>query len=82
MPHTSTLHQKSLTSSATERAKRYDFFGRSKLTLFAPSDSEALKSLATHFEIPQITLESFRRIGGKRFMCGKQRIFPPANANA
>ena len=66
----------------SQRLKKYDFHGRSTLTQWQPTDSEALKSLAEHFEIPRITLESFRSIGGERIMCGKRQVFPPLNADA
>lgn len=77
MSQNSTLRETHSTNAATQRNKRYDLFGTSQLTLFQPTDTSALKSFADHFGVPAITLESFRKLGGKRIMCGQRRVFPP-----
>ena len=81
MSRISTLRRKSAANLGIQKVERYDFYGASILTFYEPNDSKALERLAEHFGIPRITLESFRRVGGKRFMCDKRRVFPPlANA--
>lgn len=81
MSRTSTLRRRSAANLGAQRNQRYDFYGSSQLTFWEPNDSKALETLAEHFKIPRITLESFRSIGGKEFMCDKRRVFPPlANA--
>ena len=81
MPRTSTLRRRSAENLGLQELKRYDYFGDSDLVFFEPNDTKALETLADHFKIPRITLESFRRIGGTCFMCEKRRVFPPlANA--
>lgn len=81
MSRISTLRRKSAENLGAQRTERYDFFGVSQLTFWAPNDTKALENLAEHFEISRITLASFRSVGGKRFMCGDRRVFPPlANA--
>ncbi|MDP3402624.1 MAG: hypothetical protein Q8S35_01555, partial [bacterium] len=69
-------------SSTIELKNQYQFFGRSILTLYESTDSEALTRFAEHFGISQITLESFRSLDGQRIMCGDRQVFPPPNANA
>jgi len=81
VPQTSTLRKK-CSEPQGQKAKKYDFYGHSTLTLYEPTDSEALARFAEHFGVSKITLESFRGIGGKRIMCGKRQVFPPTNANA
>jgi len=81
VPQTSTLRNDRHQDAKVQRTKRYDFYGRTKLTLYESTDSEALSRLAQHFGVAKITLETFREVGGKRVMCGRRKIFPPpANA--
>lgn len=85
MSRTSTLRRKSAENLGLQGLQRYDYFGDSELVFYEPNDTKALETLANHFRIPRITLESFRSIGGKRFVCTERsterRVFPPlANA--
>ncbi len=82
MPQRSSTLGKEELSSTIELKNQYRFFGRSILTLYESTDSEALTRFAAHFGIAQITLESFRRIDGERIMCKDRQVFPPLDANA